>query len=77
MIEITITNIYSTGHCPISADKEFYIEIGMVANLKINNLEIVKKTTIHSIAKIRHGKTCKFLLPKIFLLFFGEKSPKS
>jgi hypothetical protein len=31
--------------CPISADREFPIEIGSVANLKIRNLEIVNKTT--------------------------------
>jgi hypothetical protein len=33
--------------CPISADREFSIEIGSVADLKIKNLEIVKKTTNH------------------------------
>jgi hypothetical protein len=33
--------------CPISADREFSIEIGLVANLKIKNLEIVNKTTNH------------------------------
>jgi hypothetical protein len=33
--------------CQISADNEFYIEIGSVANLKIKNLEIVNKTTNH------------------------------
>jgi len=31
--------------CPISADREFSIEIGSVADLKIKNLEIVNKTT--------------------------------
>jgi len=33
--------------CPISADREFSIEIRSVANLKIKNLEIVNKTTNH------------------------------
>jgi hypothetical protein len=33
--------------CPISADREFSIEIGLVADLKIKNLEIVNKTTNH------------------------------
>jgi hypothetical protein len=33
--------------CPISADREFSIEIGLVANLKIKNLENVNKTTNH------------------------------
>jgi hypothetical protein len=33
--------------CPISADREFSIEIRSVANLKIENLEIVNKTTNH------------------------------
>jgi hypothetical protein len=33
--------------CPISADREFSIEIGLVANLKFKNLEIVNKTTNH------------------------------
>jgi hypothetical protein len=33
--------------CPISADREFSIEIGSVADLKIKNLEIVNKTTNH------------------------------
>jgi hypothetical protein len=31
--------------CPISADREFSIEIGSVADLKIKNLEIVNKIT--------------------------------
>jgi hypothetical protein len=31
--------------CPISADAEFSIEIGLVADLKIKNLEIVNKIT--------------------------------
>jgi hypothetical protein len=31
--------------CPISEDREFSIEIGSVADLKIKNLEIVNKTT--------------------------------
>jgi hypothetical protein len=31
--------------CPISADREFSIEIGPVADLKFKNLEIVNKTT--------------------------------
>jgi len=31
--------------CPISADREFSIEIGSVSDLKIENLEIVNKTT--------------------------------
>jgi hypothetical protein len=29
--------------CPISADREFSIEIGSVADLKFKNLEIVNK----------------------------------
>jgi hypothetical protein len=33
--------------CPISADREFSIEIGSVADLKFKNLEIVNKTTNH------------------------------
>jgi hypothetical protein len=33
--------------CLISADGEFSIEIGSVADLKIENLEIVNKTTTH------------------------------
>jgi hypothetical protein len=33
--------------CPISADREFSIEIESVADLKIKNLEIVNKTTNH------------------------------
>jgi len=33
--------------CPISAYREFSIEIGSVADLKIKNLEIVNKTTNH------------------------------
>jgi hypothetical protein len=33
--------------CPISADREFSIEIGSVAALKIKNLEIVNKITNH------------------------------
>jgi hypothetical protein len=33
--------------CPISVDREFSIEIGSVADLKIENLEIVNKTTNH------------------------------
>ncbi len=33
--------------CPISADTEFSIEIGSVADLKFKNLEIVNKTTNH------------------------------
>jgi hypothetical protein len=33
--------------CLISADREISIEIGLVANLKIKNLEIVNKTTNH------------------------------
>jgi hypothetical protein len=33
--------------CPISSDREFSIEIGSVADLKIKNLEIVNKTTNH------------------------------
>jgi hypothetical protein len=33
--------------CPISANREFSIEIGSVANLKIKNLEIVNKITNH------------------------------
>jgi hypothetical protein len=33
--------------CPISADREFSIEIGSVADLKIKNLEIVNKITNH------------------------------
>jgi hypothetical protein len=33
--------------CPISADREFSIEMRSVADLKIKNLEIVNKTTNH------------------------------
>jgi hypothetical protein len=33
--------------CPIAADREFSIEIGSVADLKIKNLEIVNKTKKH------------------------------
>jgi hypothetical protein len=33
--------------CPISEDREFSIEIGSVADLKIKNLEIVNKITNH------------------------------
>jgi len=33
--------------CPISADREFSIEIGSVADLKFKNLEIVNKTANH------------------------------
>jgi hypothetical protein len=33
--------------CPISADREFYIEIESVVDLKFKNLEIVNKTTNH------------------------------
>jgi hypothetical protein len=33
--------------CRISADREFSIEIGSVADLKIKNLEIVSKATNH------------------------------
>jgi hypothetical protein len=33
--------------CPISEDREFSIEIGSVADLKIKNLEIVNKTKNH------------------------------
>jgi hypothetical protein len=32
---------------PISADREFSIKIGSVADLKIKNLEIVNKITNH------------------------------
>ena len=32
---------------PISANREFYIEIGSVANLKIKNLQFVNKATNH------------------------------
>ncbi len=41
---ISITEIATD---PISADREFSIEIGSVANLKFKNLEIVNKTTNH------------------------------
>jgi hypothetical protein len=33
--------------CPISADREFSIEIGSVADLKFKNFEIVNKATNH------------------------------
>jgi hypothetical protein len=33
--------------CTISADREFSIEIGSAADLKIKNLEIVNKNTNH------------------------------
>jgi hypothetical protein len=33
--------------CPISADREFFIEIGSVADLKIKNFEIVNKAANH------------------------------
>jgi hypothetical protein len=33
--------------CPVSADREFSIEIGSVSDLKIINLETVNKTTNH------------------------------
>jgi hypothetical protein len=34
--------------CLFSADREFSIEIRLVADLKIKNLEIVNKTTNHA-----------------------------
>jgi hypothetical protein len=33
--------------CPILADREFSIEIRLVADLKFKNLEIVNKSTNH------------------------------
>jgi hypothetical protein len=36
-----------SASCAISADREFSIEIGSVAGLKIKNLKIVSKNTNH------------------------------